>query len=140
MKTNTVRKKKRRELSPMEKKDYDRVNQYVLAKDPDEVGKKFGKYGIKLNTTGRTSKLYSYYMNRKVARKVKEFLREHGFNENKDYEYSIYMYPLGIKENIDILVTFLFNINNKEIPYTALRIDGDSKSLRNFIIRAYRYM
>jgi len=139
MKTNTVRKAKRKELSPMEKKDLDKVKQYLYVKKSDEVAKKFGKYGIKLNTTGRTSKLYSYYMNRKITREVKEFLKENGINENKDYKYSIYMYPLGTEENLDVIVTFLFNINNKKLPF-LLRIDGDYKSLRNFIIRTYRYM
>jgi len=136
---NTERKAKRRELSPMEKKDLDKVKQYLYVKKSDEVAKKFGKYGIKLNTTGRTSKLYSYYMNRKITREVKEFLKENGINENKDYKYSIYMYPLGTEENLDVIVTFLFNINNKKLPF-LLRIDGDYKSLRNFIIRTYRYM
>jgi hypothetical protein len=129
---------KRRELSSIEKRDLDKVEQYIYVKETDEVARKFGEYGIKLNTTGRTSKLYSYYMNRKLTRMVKEFLKENGINENKDYEYSIYMYPLGREEHLDVIVTFLFNVNNKKLPF-QLRIDGDY-GLRNFIIRAYRYM
>jgi len=130
---------KRRELSPMEKKDLNKVNQYIFAKNSDEVAKKFGKYGIKLNTIGRTSKLYFYYMNRKLTRTVKEFLKKNSINENKDYEYSIYMYPLGTEEYLDVIVTFLFNINNKKLPL-QFRIDGEYNSLRNFIIRTRWYM